>query len=104
MRFFDPPQTAAIPPAPGGRVCKGVLVSDIHIDTWGLLLGPDEPTERRERFLALSSRNVKADPRVNSFYLNGDLMDIPLHPNANAPENMMLDLNGALAAEQGVLC
>lgn len=99
-RFFDPPQPTAIPTAPPEGL-QGVLVSDLHIDTWGLR-GPDEPTERRERFLSMLAA-VKADPRVNSFYLNGDLMDIPLHPNANAPEDVMLDLNGALAAEQGIL-
>jgi hypothetical protein len=99
-RFFDPPQPIDVPQAPATGL-QGVLVSDIHIDTWGLL-GADAPTERRERFLALLAA-VKADLRVNSFYLNGDLMDIPLHPNANAPEDVMLDLNGALAEEQGVL-
>ena len=99
-RWFDPPQPTDVPTAPTTGL-QGVLVSDLHIDTWGLL-GPEEPTERRERFLALLAA-VKADPRVNSFYLNGDLMDIPLHPNANAPENVMLDLSGSLAAEQGVL-
>jgi hypothetical protein len=99
-RFFDPPQPIEVPQAPATGL-QGVLVSDIHIDTWGLLEA-DAPTERQQRFLALLAA-VKADPRVNSFYLNGDLMDIPLHPNANAPEDVMLDLNGALAEEQGVL-
>lgn len=99
-RFFDPPQPDPRLDAPPEGP-QGVLVSDIHIDTWGPA-GNDAAVVRQERFLGLLAA-VKADPRVDSFYLNGDLMDIPMHPDANAPEPEMLRLTGSLASEQGIL-
>ena len=101
--FVDPRRRGrepTAPPAPPDGP-QGVLVSDLHIDTWPA--SPDGgPSERERRFLGLLEA-VKADPRVDSFYLNGDLRDIPLHPNANAPEPLTLRLSGSLDREQGVL-
>ena len=104
-KFFDPlfDRPVAAPlltPPPDGP--QGVLVSDLHIDTWGLADGGVVPNARRARLLGLLAA-VKADPRVDSFYLNGDLLDIPLHPDLNAPEPEMLRLDGMLAGERGVL-
>ena len=101
--LFDPPQPSDLisgDPITGAVGLQGVLVSDLHIDTWGL--HSEEPTERETRFLSLLAA-VKASPTVDSFYLNGDLMDIPLHPNTDDPERLMLDLSGALSAEHGIL-
>ena len=98
-RFFDPPQPPPVLDSlPDGP--QGVLVSDLHIDTWSLADG--RPNARQSRLLGLLAA-VKADPRVDSFYLNGDLMDIPLHPDANAPEPEMLRLGAMLLDERGVL-
>ena len=102
-RFFDPPQPSlAVPkdfePPPG---FQGVLVSDLHIDTWSYPVD-GEPSPREQRFLELLAA-VKANPRVNSFYLNGDLMDAPRHPDANAPEPLMLSLSASFDQEQGLL-
>ena len=98
-RFFDPPQPApALGSPPDGP--QGVLVSDLHIDTWGLSDG--RPNARESRLLGLLAA-IKSDPRVDSFFLNGDLMDIPLHPDANAPEPEMLRLGAMLLDERGVL-
>lgn len=100
-RFFDPPQPdTPLSASPGGRP-QGVLVSDLHVDTWGLQAS-ELPTERETRFLSLLAA-VKASPTVDSFYLNGDLMDIPLRPSADGPERLMLNLDEALNTEQGVL-
>ncbi|BDI29804.1 hypothetical protein CCAX7_18550 [Capsulimonas corticalis] len=99
-RFWDPPQPAAIPAAPASGPL-GVIVSDLHIDTWDYAKsGP--VSERQTRFLDLLA-TVKSNPRIDSFYLNGDLMDAPLHPNDNKPESLMLRLSESLANEQGVL-
>lgn len=98
--WFDPPQPEPTLTAPLDGP-QGVLVSDIHIDTWGPV-GSAGAAAREQRFLGLLAA-IKADSRVDSFYMNGDLMDAPLHPDANAPEPEMLRLSGSLAAEQGVL-
>ena len=94
-REASTPQT----PEPGGM--QGVLVSDLHIDTWEYP-ADGSPSERERRFLSLLGA-VRADPNVDSFYLNGDLMDIPLHPDADAPEPLMLRLSASLSEERGVL-
>ena len=85
--------------APAGK--QGVLVSDLHVDTWEYP-ADGSPSERERRFLGLLDA-IKAAPEVDSFYLNGDLMDVPLHPDPNAPEPMMLRLSESLNAERGVL-
>ncbi len=102
-RCFDPPQPqfSAVPDRPPGRP-QGVLVSDLHIDTWGMTGEESSRTEREARFLSLLEA-VKASPTVDSFYLNGDLMDIPPRPDPDTPDRLTLNLSGALGHEQGVL-
>ena len=104
-RFVDPPQPPVTPqagfiPPPG---VQGILVSDLHIDTWDYPAESGGTTSQREqRFLGLLEA-VKADPRVSTFILNGDLMDAPTHPDANSPEPLMLRLHASFDREQGLL-
>ncbi|HVK05737.1 MAG TPA: hypothetical protein VM490_19865, partial [Armatimonadaceae bacterium] len=77
-----------------------MLVSDLHIDTWfgpraTALPGPEG------EFVAFLTA-VKAHPEIDSFYLAGDLMDIPLHP-ASHDEDVMLTLSPETLADRGVL-
>ncbi len=56
--------------APGYRI----LVSDLHIDTWA-----EQHPEREAAFIDFL-RCVRQTPQVTEIYLNGDLLDLPLHP------------------------
>jgi hypothetical protein len=99
-RFWDPPQPTEVAPAAADGPL-GVIVSDLHIDTWEYAKSGGV-SERQTRFLDLLA-TIKSNPRIDSFYLNGDLMDLPLHPDENKPEPLMLRLSESLATEQGVL-
>ena len=103
-RLIDPRRRAGEAPTPSllaPQGMQGVLVSDLHIDTWEYP-ADGRLSERERRFLSLLDA-VRADPSVDSFYLNGDLMDIPLHPDPDAPEPLMLRLSASLSEERGVL-
>ncbi|HVK05738.1 MAG TPA: hypothetical protein VM490_19870 [Armatimonadaceae bacterium] len=78
----------------------GVLVSDLHIDTW---FGPRATAlpDQEGKFVAFLAA-VKAHPEIDSFYLAGDLMDIPLHP-ASHDEDVMLTLSPETLEDRGVL-
>jgi len=62
-----------------------ILVSDIHIDTW------QEHPERYGAFVQFLEV-IHQTPEVSEVFLNGDLMDIPLHPlHAGAGEPLTFD-------------
>ena len=90
-----------LPDVPQGDAVYRVLLSDLHIDTWGELPGR---AAAFKSFLAALGQ-VRGPKRVE-LYINGDLMDIPLHAarEEGRAEPLVLRINDALSAPwQGVL-
>ncbi|MBX3118062.1 MAG: metallophosphoesterase [Fimbriimonadaceae bacterium] len=92
-RFLDPrrkshetPLGASGPPTTGSL---SVLVSDLHLDFWDYSGFGDQKLPQFQAFL----KHVAANPRVKRFYLNGDLMDLPTHPNHFPAENAPIQLD-----------
>ncbi|HEX8234521.1 MAG TPA: hypothetical protein VF600_01050 [Abditibacteriaceae bacterium] len=75
---------------PGYRI----LVSDLHIDSW-----QEKHPERTDAFLNFL-RCVRETPQVTEIYLNGDLLDLPLHPiHEGKDEPVTLDIEEDLKIE-----
>lgn len=99
--FLDRGSNTSTVDRPVSPPCE-VLVSDLHIDTW------DYPpqAEMRVRSFVEFLDSVRADPRIEGFVLNGDLMDIPLFAgDLTAEQNrLMLEVNaGPITPNQGVI-
>jgi UDP-2,3-diacylglucosamine pyrophosphatase LpxH len=78
-----------------------ILVSDVHIDTWDY---PARPGLRAENFVEFLG-HVKQCQMIESFVLNGDLMDIPENPTDTAAgrQSMTLKLGKGPIHDRGPL-
>jgi predicted phosphodiesterase len=66
---------------------KAVVVSDIHCDTWEGVL----ETERADQIKTFSDA-IRNHTSVEHLILNGDLIDIPRHPNSGQdPTTLVID-------------
>lgn len=75
-RAEGPPPSETAAPSGGNY---GILVSDLHLDTWDY--------EKGETHLAFAAFLdwARRHPRIADLYVNGDLLDVPPHP-LNQPD------------------